>query len=98
MSVASGAFIPSTVCCSAKAESDLTRLKMLCYSQNEYDILVITVSRQRVNNKDIIRMHLGYNWLISQKTVPINASFVKQQAMASGYVHLSKLSLYNKQY
>ena len=50
-------------------------------------------------NKDIIRMHLGYNWLISQKTVPINASFVKQQAMASGYVHLSKLSLYNdKQY
>ena len=40
-------------------------------------------------------MHLGYNWLISQKTVPINASFVKQQAMASGYVHLSKLSLYS---
>ena len=54
--------------------------------------------RMSVNNKDIIRMHLGYNWLISQKTVPINASFVKQQAMASGYVHLSKLSLYNKQY
>ena len=26
------------------------------------------------------------------------ASFVKQQAMASGYIHLSKLSLYNKQY
>ena len=23
-------------------------------------------------------MHLGYNWLISQKTVPINASFVNQ--------------------
>ena len=45
-----------------------------------------------------IRMHLGYNWLISQKTVPINTSFVKQQAMASGYLHLSKLSLYNKQY
>ena len=37
----------------------------------------------------------GYNWLISQKTVPINVSFVKQQAVASGYVHLSKLSLYN---
>ena len=54
--------------------------------------------RTSVNNKDIIRMHLGYNWLISQKTVPINASLVKQQAMASGYVHLSKLSLYNKQY
>ena len=32
---------------------------------------------------------------ISQKTVPIDASFVKQQAMASGYVYLSKLSLYN---
>ena len=46
--------------------------------------------RTSVNNKD--------NWLISQKTVPINASFVKQQAMTSGYVHLSKLSLYNKQY
>ena len=54
--------------------------------------------RMSANNKDIIRTHLGYNWLISQKTVPINASFVKQQAMASGYVHLSKLSLYNKQY
>ena len=36
---------------------------------------------------DIIRMHLGYNWLISQKTVSINASFVKQQTMASGYVY-----------
>ena len=46
-----------------------------------------------VNNKDIIRMHLGYNWLISQKTVQINASFVKQQAMAS---HLSKLSLLSR--
>ena len=51
-----------------------------------------------VNNKEYHTMHLGYNWLISQKTVPINASFVKQQAMASGYVHLSKLSLYNEQY
>ena len=53
--------------------------------------------RMSVNNKDIVQMYLGYNWLISQKTVPINASFVKQLAMASGYVHLSKLSLYNKQ-
>ena len=71
-------------------------------SQDEYYILVITQlrgeGRTSVNNKDIIQMHLGYNWLISQKTVPISASFVKQQAMASGYVHLSKLSLYNKQY
>ena len=57
-----------------------------------------TSLRTSVNNKDIIQMHLGYKWLISQKTVPINASFGKQQAMASGYVHLSKLSLYNKQY
>ena len=54
--------------------------------------------RTSVNNRDIIRMHLGYNWLISQKTVPINASFVKQQAMASVHVHLSKFSLYNKQH
>ena len=29
-------------------------------------------------------MHLGYKWLITQKTPRINA---KQQAMASGYVH-----------
>ena len=35
--------------------------------------------RTSVNNKDIIRMHLGYNWLISQKTVPINASFVNSK-------------------
>ena len=41
-------------------------------------------------------MHLEYKWLISQKTVPISNSFGKQQAMASGYVYLSKLSLYNK--
>ena len=33
-------------------------------------------------------MHLGYNWLIAQKTVSFNASFVKWQAMSSGYVHL----------
>ena len=54
--------------------------------------------RMNVNNKDIIRMHLGYNWLVSQETVPISASFVKQQPIASGYVHLSKLSLHKKQY
>ena len=32
--------------------------------------------RKSVNNKDIIRMYLGYNWLITQKTLPINAFFV----------------------
>ena len=32
--------------------------------------------RMSVNNKDIIRMSLGYNWLITQKTLPINAFFV----------------------
>ena len=32
--------------------------------------------RMSVNNKDIIRMYLGYNWLIAQKTLPINAFFV----------------------
>ena len=32
--------------------------------------------RMSVNNKDIIRMYLGYNWLIIQKTLPINAFFV----------------------
>ena len=37
--------------------------------------------RMSVNNKDIIRMYMGYNWLITQKTLPINAFFVssKQQ-------------------
>ena len=49
--------------------------------------------KNSVNNKDIIHMHLGYNWLIFQKTVPLNASFVKQQAMASCHVRLSKLPL-----
>ena len=29
--------------------------------------------RISVNNKDIIRMYLGYNWLITQNTLPINA-------------------------
>ena len=32
--------------------------------------------RMSVNNKDIIRMYLGNNWLITQKTLPINAFFV----------------------
>ena len=48
--------------------------------------------RMSVNNKDIIRMYQGYNWLITQKTLPISAFFVtSKHAMASGYVHLSKL-------
>ena len=48
--------------------------------------------RMSVNNKDIIRMYLGYNWLITQKILPINTFFVNK-VMASGYVHLSKLLL-----
>ena len=35
--------------------------------------------RMSVNNKDIIRMYLGYNWLITQKTLPINAFFVNSK-------------------
>ena len=35
--------------------------------------------RMSVNNKDIIRMYLGYNLFISQKTAPINAVFVKSK-------------------
>ena len=31
--------------------------------------------RISVNNKDIIRMYLGYNWFITQKTLPISAFF-----------------------
>ena len=49
--------------------------------------------RMSVNNKDIIRMYLGYNRLIIQKILPITASICQQQAMASGYIYLSKLSL-----
>ena len=47
--------------------------------------------RISVNNKGIIRMHLGYNWLVTTKTLPINGFFVKQQATVSGHVHQSKL-------
>ena len=36
-------------------------------------------TRMSVNNKDIIRMYLGYNWLITQKTLPINAFFVNSK-------------------
>ena len=35
--------------------------------------------RMSVNNKDIIRMYLGYNWLIIQKALPINAFFVNSK-------------------
>ena len=35
--------------------------------------------RMSVNNKDIIRMYLGYNWLITQKTLRINAFFVNSK-------------------
>jgi len=53
-------------------------------------------------------MYLGYNLLISQKTIPINASFVAGITSSGlwlcltikvsfGYVHLSMLPLYNKQ-
>ena len=35
--------------------------------------------RMSVNNKDIIRMYLDYNWLITQKTLPINAFFVNNK-------------------
>ena len=32
-----------------------------------------------VNIRDITQMDLGYNWLVTQKTLPITASFVKDQ-------------------
>jgi len=43
----------------------LNMMKMMNY--DEYDILVMK-SRMSVNNKNIIQMPLGYNWLITQKT------------------------------
>ena len=53
---------------------------VIVITQDEYDILVIAELRGRlrmsVNNKDIIRMYLGYNWLITQKTLSINAFLV----------------------
>ena len=44
-------------------------------AQYEYDIFVNN-TRTSVDNKDIIRIYLDYNLLISQRTIPINASFV----------------------
>ena len=35
-----------------------------------------------VNNKDVIQMHLGYHWLITQITLLINA---EQHAMPYGF-------------
>ena len=36
--------------------------------------------RMSVNNKDFIRMYLGYyNWLITLKTLPINTFFVNSK-------------------
>ena len=35
--------------------------------------------RMSVNNKDILQMYLGYNWLITQKTLPINTFFVNSE-------------------
>ena len=38
--------------------------------------------RMSVNNKDnydIIQMYLSYNWLITQKTLPINAFLVNSK-------------------
>ena len=35
--------------------------------------------KMSVNNKDIIRIYLGYNWLITPKTLPINAFFVNSK-------------------
>ena len=38
-----------------------------------------TKQRMSVNNKDIIRMYLGYYWLITQKTLSINTFFVNSK-------------------
>ena len=65
---------------------------VIVISQDEYDILVITQSEVKRGRVLITRISYECTWLISQKTVPISASFVKQQAMTFGYVHLSKLS------
>jgi len=70
-----------------------TVIEVMVITQDEYDILVCYYMeaklRMSINNKDIIRirMYLGYNWLITQRTLPINASFVTSN-LASDYVHL----------
>ena len=40
--------------------------------------------RMSVNNKDIIRMYLGYNWLISQRLL-INAWLMELMAIAKHF-------------
>ena len=50
--------------------------------------------RMSVNNKDIIRMYLGYNWLITYKTLPINAFFVNSKLwLQVMFTYVSKLPL-----
>ena len=65
------------------------KILIVIISLDEYDILVIA----QIQGKDIIRIYLGYNWLITQKTLP----FYKQATTASSYVHLSQSSfvIYN---
>ena len=71
-------------------------LLVIVISQDEYDILVIEVKqRMSVNNKDIIRMHLRYNWLISQKTVRINALCSSKQWLLVMFTYQSFLSTFD---
>ena len=44
---------------------------VIVITQDEYDILVESKVKPRmsVNNKDIIRMYLGYNWPITYQSV-----------------------------
>ena len=42
-----------------------------------------------INNQNIISIHLVF---FIQITLPINASFVKQQTMALGYLHLAHIN------
>ena len=50
--------------------------------------------RMSVNNKDIIQMYLGYNWLITQKALPINAFFViSKQWLQVMFTYQASLSL-----
>ena len=41
--------------------------------------MISSKPRMSVNSMDIIRMHLGYNWLFTQKTLPINAFSVNSK-------------------
>ena len=52
--------------------------------------------RMDVNSKEIIRMYLGCDLLISQGTVPINACFM--QWILVVYNHLSMLPSYSASY